>query len=187
MLMQLRQRSLVNRRLVFRDAELITNYVFPFWDRSWSVRFVLIDVFGGDDPRVLAGALEASGADLRTDSSSHDAGSLVHVPRSEFATLYHFDPWWVFRGKGGVAGAYRDAVIPTNISRPFRAGGATWNVHDVEFAPQMETAVSIEGKDALFRKRTFTKANLSLADAFGPSPHGAEVASESRPSSAKTL
>ena len=183
--MDLRQRSLVNRRIRFRDAEMITNYVFPFWDGSWSVRFVLIEASGGDEPRVLVGVVEAAGTDLRTDALAQDARSLAHVPRSEFATLYHFDPWWVFRGKGGVAGEYRDTIVPTNVARTFRAGDAMWTVHDVTFGPRMEAAVAIEAKDALFRKRTFTKASLDLAEAFGHSRHGAKT--ESHLSSPKTL
>ncbi len=185
--MPLRQRSLVNRRIAFRDAHMIANYVFPFWDASWSVWFVLIEVFGGDQPRVLTAPLDAIGADLQADAPARDARLLADVPRSAFAALYHFDPWWVFRGKGGVAGAYRDVVVPTNIAQPFRAGDATWKVHDVGFGPWTESAVIIEAKDESFERRAFTKADLDLATAFGHSRPAPKRGPESRPPSPKTI
>ena len=185
--MELRQRSLVNRRVTFRDAELTTNYVFPFWDGSWSVRFVLIEVLGGDEPRVLSAPLRADGSDLRTDARAEDARPLGQIPRSEFATVYHFDPWWIFRGKGGRAAAYRDVIVATNISRPFLSGGSVWSVHDVTFAPLTDAAVAIEAKDPLFRKRAFTNGTLDLAKAFGAARPRAEVEAERRSPSPKVL
>ena len=162
-----RQRSLVNRRIVFRDAELVTKYVFPFWDGGWSVRFVLIDEFGGRGPRVYPGRLDAGDGELVADSPTREARPLADHARTFFDGLYHFDPWWVFRGIGGVGGEYRAAIIPTNVARTFRIGDVAWKVHDVEFGPRMESVVAIEAKDDSYRKHAFTKENLDLAAAFG--------------------
>ena len=167
-----RQRSLVNRRIVFRDAELVTKYVFPFWDGGWSVRFVLIDEFGGRGPRVYAGPLDAGSTDPVADAPAQSARPLEEHSRSSFEGLYHFDPWWVFRGMGGVGGEYRDAILPTNIARTFRVDDVTWKVHDVEFGPHTGSVVAIEAKDDSYRRRTFTKANLDLAATFGPPARG---------------
>ncbi|TLZ64646.1 MAG: hypothetical protein E6K12_10900 [Methanobacteriota archaeon] len=44
--MELTQRHLVNRRLRLADAELVTKYVFPFWDGEWRIAFFLVDRLG---------------------------------------------------------------------------------------------------------------------------------------------
>lgn len=163
-----RQRSLVNRRVRFRDGVLEAKYVFPFWDSTWTVRFILIDIIGGTGPRVARTPMTFDGSGLHADALAGEARPLTTMMPDEFHGTYHFDPWWVFRGMGGVADRYRSVVLPTNIARPFRFEGSEMKVHDVEFGPQLTAAVRIEAKDPLYRLKTLEKGTFDLEGAFGP-------------------
>ena len=167
--MSLRQRSLVNRDVSFRDTTMSTKYLFPFWDRGWSVRFVLIEMLGGVGPQVYAGLLDEGDAGLVVNGPVAEARPLTKVPPELFEGTYHFDPWWVFRG-GGVPARYRDAIVPTNIARTFRVREASWKVHDVDFGPRIESVATIEAKDESNHKARFTKSTLDLVASFGPAP-----------------
>ncbi len=167
-----RQRSLANRKVRFRDGVLDAKYVFPFWDKTWMVRFILIDVLGGTGPRVVRGAMTVDPSGVHADALSSAALPLAAVSPEEFHGRYHYDPWWVFRGIGSTGDAYRGAVLPTNIARPFRFEGANMKVHDVEFGPRLDTVVRIDAKDPLYRSKSLEKGAFDLEKAFGPAAAG---------------
>ena len=110
-----------------------------------------------------------SDAGLVAQGPSRGARPLGEFPRASFEGTYHFDPWWVFRG-AGVPARYRNAIVPTNIARSFRAGDVTWKVYDIEFGSQVESVTAIEAKDESFRKEQFTKSTLDLVAAFSTTP-----------------
>ena len=102
------QRHLVGRRLRMADAEIHTKYVFPFVEEGWSVAFYLIDA-GVHGPRLFRGSLEARLEGLQTPDPSSKLEPLTALPPSRFDEVVHFDPWWAFKGIGGVEGAARGA------------------------------------------------------------------------------
>ncbi len=51
-----RQRGLLDRRIVFADSERVAGYVFPFVDRRWRVPFFVANL-GMGLPMVLYGPL----------------------------------------------------------------------------------------------------------------------------------
>src|SRR3989442_13585666 len=60
-----RQRGLVDRRIVFSDEELAVSYVFPFVDRRWRVPFVVVALSMGA-PLVLDGPIQVDPFRFRT-------------------------------------------------------------------------------------------------------------------------
>src|SRR6266699_3306820 len=97
----IRQRSIVGRRLVLEDAEIITKYTFPFVDAEWRVPFTVVDRVGGP-PRVLEGAIRVDGDRLHAPGRVADLRPVESIPADRFAELAHFDPWWAFRGVSGL-------------------------------------------------------------------------------------
>ena len=79
-----------------------------------------------------------------------------------FAELYHYDPWWVFRGMGGVPDALRRTILPSNIAKTFLLDGHEWKVYDVEAEADAERIHAIVATDELFRRHEFTKGTLDL-------------------------
>lgn len=161
--MDLTQRHLVNRRIRFADGELVTKYVFPFWDREWRVVFHLIDRLGRP-PVILSPplALDPDGR-LSSPAGLRDLREVAAVNASEFQHTFHYDPWWVFRGIGGVSDAVKRTILPTNIATPFVLRGRRWKIHDVELEGDGARVRAIVAKDEVFRARAFTKETLDLA------------------------
>ena len=59
------QRHLVGMHLRMADRELVTKYVFPFVDASWTVPFTLVDAMT-QGPRIFRGPLEFRSGGLTT-------------------------------------------------------------------------------------------------------------------------
>ncbi len=164
--MELTQRCLVNRRVRTSDGEVLTKYVFPFWDREWKVVLTLLDRFGAP-PEILRASIHLGARDeLATHAKSSDATPLAAVEPAIFREVFHYDPWRVFRGIGGLPQELMDAVLLTNIVHPFQAGKTLFKVHDVEFEPMGEKVKAIVAKDSLFKVRRFAPGELNLDEAW---------------------
>src|SRR2546428_8379598 len=66
-----RQRGLVDRRIVFSDAERDVSYVFPFVDRRWRVPFVVVALSVGA-PLALDGPFRVDQFRFRTALRTND-------------------------------------------------------------------------------------------------------------------
>src|SRR6266705_1152815 len=75
-----RQRGLVDRRIVFADAERTADYMFPFIDRRWRVPLIVLDLSMGP-PRILDGPFRVDQVRFRTPLRTSD------LRRSESAGL----------------------------------------------------------------------------------------------------
>ncbi len=164
--MELTQRWLVNRKVRTADGEILTKYVFPFWNREWKVVFVLLDRFGAPPELLRAPVHLGPMAELTTHAKSSDANPLASVDPATFREVFHYDPWRVFRGIGGVPQELKDAVLLTNIVHPFRAGKTQYKVHDVEFEASGDRVKAIVAKDSLFKVRRFAPGEIDLDEAW---------------------
>jgi hypothetical protein len=158
----LTQRGLVNRRLRFADGDLVTKYVFPFWDPSWKIALYVVDRLGRGPVIVDPPIREDKDRHLSSVLGMTGLRGLESIEPPRFAELYHYDPWWVFRGMGGVPGAWRRAILPTNIARTFPFGKNVWKVYDVEVESDGERIRTIVAKDEIFRRHMFTKESIDL-------------------------
>ncbi len=164
--MELTQRWLVNRKVRTADGEILTKYVFPFWNRDWQVVLTLLDRFGAP-PEILHGTVHMGKQGLpETAAKSSDAKPLTSVEPGIFRELFHYDPWWVFRGIGGASQELKDEVLETNIGHPFKVGKETWKVHDVEFEHDGTKVKALVAKDHLFKVRRFGPGELDLDETW---------------------
>jgi len=156
-----RQRGLVDRRIVFSDAERDVSYVFPFVDRRWRVPFVVVALSAGA-PLVLDGPFRVDQFRFRTALRANDLRRIESIPLEDLGQLVHYDPWWVFRRVTGVARAWIEAVFATNIAAPFRRGGRTHKVRDLIFSAELDRLEEIEARAGLFRAVTFHPGDVEL-------------------------
>ena len=156
-----RQRGLVDRRIVFADSERAASHVFPFVDRRWRVPFVVVN-FSEGRPMVLDAPFRPDRFRFRTALRVRDLRRIESVPLQDFDELVHFDPWWVFRRVSGVDRAWVEAVFATNIAAPFRHGGRRYEVRDLAFSPELDRLEEITAKRALFRTFTFHPDEIEL-------------------------
>ena len=156
-----RQRGLVDRRIVFSDAERDVRYLFPFVDRRWRVPFVIVDL-GVGAPLVLDGPFRVDQFRFRTALRSNDLRRIESIPLEDLEQLVHYDPWWVFRQVSGVGRAWIEAVFATNIAAPFRHGGRTHKVRDLIFSAELDRLEEIEARAGLFRAVTFHPGDVEL-------------------------
>ena len=164
--MELTQRWLVNRKVRTADGEILTKYVFPFWAREWKVALPLLDRFGAPPEMLHAPIHIGAKGQPETRAKGSEAVLLNTLEPGSFRELFHFDPWWVSRGIGGVAQEIREAVIETNIAHPFHVEKVSYKVHDVEFETSGERVKAIVAKDHLFKVRRFSAGELNLDEAF---------------------
>ena len=157
---ELTQRSLVNRRVRLTDGDVLTKYVFPFWDREWNVALTLLDRFGSP-PSILHLPASVEQDHVRIPARLRDQEPVERWKPEQLRHLFHYDPWWVFRGIGGVPDSVKRAVHPTNISKPFTLHKHHWKVHDVAFDPGGRVN-AIVAKNEVFLRRDFTAADLDL-------------------------
>ena len=164
--MELTQRWLVNRKVRTADGEILTKYVFPFWNRDWQIVLTLLDRFGAP-PEILHATIHMGAkGQPETHARTAEATPLISVEPGIFRELFHYDPWWVFRGMGGIPLELRDAVIETNIAHPFHLGKQAYKVHDVEFEPSGEKVKALVAKDHLFRVKRFGPGELDLDETW---------------------
>jgi len=156
-----RQRGLVDRRIVFSDAERDVRYLFPVVDRRWRVPFVIVDLSVGA-PLVLDGPFRADQFRFRTALRSNDLRRIESIPIEGLGQLVHYDPWWVFRRVTGVDRRWIEAVLATNIAVPFRLGGRTHKVRDLIFSADLDRLEEIEARAGLFRAVTFHPGDVEL-------------------------
>ncbi len=160
--MELTQRWLVNRKVMAADGEIATKYVFPFWNREWQVVLTLLDRFGAPPEILHAPVRIGRSATLDTGAKRSDAKAVAVLEPGIFRELFHYDPWWVFRGIGGVPQELKDEILETNINHPFKVGHETWKVHDVEFEPAGDRVKALVAKDHVFKVRKFAPGELDL-------------------------
>jgi len=170
----IRQRDLVGKKIAFADSEVDTKYTLPFVDATWGVPFIVIDRLGGP-PGIAAIRFDFDGRRMHTPASVHALHPIESMPVDSFASLVHFDPWWAFRGVGGVDRAWLSAIFATNIARPFHHEGKVFKIHDLRFAQGMDRLVALIAKDELFRTREFHTGGIDLlalraSPRVGPSP-----------------
>lgn len=156
-----RQRGLIDRRIVFSDAERAVSYVFPFVDRRWRVPFVVVDLSAGA-PLVLDGPFRVDQVRFRTALGSNDLRRIESIPLKDLEGLVHYDPWWVFRRVSGVDRRWIEAVLATNIASPFRHRGRTHNVRDLIFSARLDRLEEVEAKAGFFQAVTFHPGDLEL-------------------------
>jgi len=156
-----RQRGLVDRRIVFLDEELAASYVFPFVDRRWRVPFVVLALSAGA-PLVLDGPLRVDQFRFRTALRTNDLRRIESIPLEDLEQLVHYDPWWMFRRVSGIGRASIEAVFATNIATPFRYGGRTHKVRDLIFSAELDRLEEIEARVGLFRSVTFHPGDVEL-------------------------
>jgi len=156
-----RQRGLVDRRIVFSDAERDVSYVFPFVDRRWRVPFVVVALSVGA-PLVLDGPFRVDQFRFRTALRANDLRRIESIPLEDLEQLVHYDPWWVFRRVSGVARAWIEAVFATNIAAPFLHRGRTHKVRDLIFSAELDRLEEIEARAGLFQRVTFHPGDIEL-------------------------
>src|SRR5947199_9840028 len=115
---RVRQRGLVDRRIVFADSERAASHVFPFVDRTWRVPFVVVN-FSEGRPMVLDAPFRPDRFRFRTALGVRDLRRIESVPLQDFDELVHFDPWWVFLRVWAVDRARVDEGLARNNAAPF--------------------------------------------------------------------
>ena len=156
-----RQRGLVDRRIVFADAERTAAYVFPFIDRRWRVPFILLDLSMGR-PWILDGPFRVDQFRFRTALRTSDLRRIESVPLDELAKLVHYDPSWVFRRVSGVDRAWIEAFFATNVAAPFPHDGRTYKIRDLVFSAALDRLQAIEAKSGPFHAVTFVPGDIEL-------------------------
>ena len=156
-----RQRGLVDRRIVFADAERTASYLFPFIDRRWRVPFVAVDLSMGR-PWILDGPFRVDQFRFRTSLRMSDLRRFESVPLDDLAKLVHYDPWWVFRRVSGVDRAWIDAVFATNVAAPFQHDRRTYKIRDLVFSAELDRLEAIEAKSGPFHAVTFHPGDIEL-------------------------
>ncbi len=164
------QRHLVGLRLQMADAELVTKYVFPFVDTDWKVPFVVVDAMTVG-PRILHGDLELRSGGLHTKAPESQLEPITSVPVERFADVVHFDPWWAFRGIGGVPREWIDAVLASNLAGSFSHEGTNYKVHDFVFAASFGSLDALVAKDPVFETVSFVHGDLELLPLRPPPRH----------------
>ena len=155
------QRQLVGLRHRMSDAEVVTEYVFPFLARDWTVAFYVIDAMAYG-PRVFQGSLEMRAGGLSTTAGVSSLEAIGYVPLARFDELVHFDPWWAFRGIAGVDRAWVRAILASNIAGTFDYQGSTLKAHDLEFDPSLKRLEALVAKDAMFRTISLGQGDIDL-------------------------
>src|SRR2546425_10379196 len=156
-----RQRGLVDRRIVFADAEHTADYVFPFIDRRWRVAFLVLDLSIGPS-WILDGPFRVDQFRFRTALRTSDLRRIESVPLDELAKLVHYDPSWVFRRVSGVDRAWIEAVFATNVAAPFQHDARTYKIRDLVFSAALDRLQEIEAKRGPFHAMTFRPGDIEL-------------------------
>lgn len=156
------ERGLTNLRVRFTDESLDAKYVFPFWDREWRVKFLLLDLLG-HPAEVLASPVErATVTEIETKAPRSASGPLVEETAQRFVGLHHLDPAWVLRGMPGPSESLRLAILRTNLAGKAKAG--TEKVHDAEFDERLEGLVWLVTKDRSFVTRRYGPGKILFGD-----------------------
>jgi len=155
------QRHLAGLRLHMADAEVLTKYVFPFVDAAWSVPFTVVDAMTYG-PRLFRGTLELRSGALYSNEPVSKLEPISAMPVERFEAVVHFDPWWAFRGIGGVGREWVDAILASNIAGTFNHEGTTYKLHDLTFDPALKALDAIAAKDPVFRNASFRKGDVEL-------------------------
>lgn len=155
------QRHLAGLRLHMADAELVTKYVFPFLDENWSVAFTVLDAMTYG-PKVLQGPLQLRNGALYAKEPATKLEPVTAIPLKRFEEVVHFDPWWAFRGVGGVDRDRANAILGSNIAGTFHHEGTDYKVHDLEFDPALASLVALVAKDPVFRSVSFHRGDVDL-------------------------
>jgi hypothetical protein len=156
-----RQRGLVERQVLFADSQIGTRHIFPFVDRRWRIPFVVLDLSEGR-PMVLEGPFRQDQFRFRTYSRAADLRAIESIPIDDLRELVHFDPWWVFRRASGIQWAWAEAIFATNIAHPFRAFGRTWKIRDLVFCSRLDRLQEIQARSPILRSRRFRVGDLDL-------------------------
>jgi hypothetical protein len=155
------QRHLAGLRLHMGDGEVLTKYVFPFIDEDWAVAFTIVDAMTYG-PRVFEGPLDLRSGALYSQEPTTKLERISSLPLKRFETVVHFDPWWAFRGIGGVDRDWVKAILASNLAGTFFHEGTTYKVHDLEFNPTLDSAEALVAKDPVFRTVSFHRSDLDL-------------------------
>lgn len=160
------QRELAGVTLRLKDGAWYAKYVFPFFDPSWKVRFLLLDVLGGV-PRMTSGIASMEGRELRVAA---DRGQIPRFDAMEpvrLEGLLHFDPWWALKGGATLPDDLRRTALATNVADRSVALNGSWRVQDVAFDAEFSFVVSVHVQDARFHKRRFGQGELDLGTLGG--------------------
>jgi len=166
----IRQRDLVGLGLRLADEELVTKYTFPFIDGKWTVPFLVTHILGGG-PRLLRGPIRREGSFLSSDRKATDLVPVDSIPPETFEALVHFDPWWDFRGVPGVQREWIDAIVASDIARPFVRNGIVHKVHDLEFSHDAGTLNAVIAKDDRFQRILLRQGDVDLRSLRRAAPH----------------
>lgn len=155
------QRRLAGLRLRVGSSEYVTKYVFPFVDDAWNVTFYVVDAMTVG-PRLLRSRLELGSGTLVAKEAAARLEPLTALPVERFGEVVHFDPWWAFKGIGGIDRAWVDAVLASNAAGTFNHEGSTYKVHDFAFDTSLRALDAVVTKDPVFRTVSFHHGDLSL-------------------------
>ncbi len=155
------QRHFAGLRLHMADAEVATKYVFLFAGEDWTTAFAVVDAMTYG-PRIFRGPLELRSGALYAKEPVSKLEKIATMPLERFETLVHFDPWWAFRGVGGVERDWVNAILASNIAGTFNHEGTTYKVHDLVYTPRLDAVDTLVAKDPVFRTVSFHRSDLDL-------------------------
>ena len=156
------QRGLTNLRVRFTDGLVDAKYAFPFWNREWGVKFLLLDLMGHPAEVVPAPVGRVTMNEIEAEAPRSAARPLVGEAPSRFAGMHHLDPAWVLRGMPGPSESLRLAILRTNLAGRAKAG--TEKVHDAEFDERLDGLVWLVTKDRSFVTRRYGPGKLVFSD-----------------------
>jgi len=156
------QRGLTNLRVAFTDGAIDAKYAFPFWNKDWQVRLILLDRLGGPALVIPSPVRSASITAIDTGMRLEQARPLAEEPPEAYSGYFHLDPMWVLRGMLGPSEALRHALFRTNLAGKAKAG--TEKLHDAEFDETLQTLVRLVTKDRSFVTRRYDRGNLLFSD-----------------------
>ena len=106
--------SLLDCSLESPAGGIRTQAVLPFFDAELSVKFLLV-VLHGERGGVKVTKHLPTGVVSRTLAYPRPP-RLTGLRHDLFRGVWHFDPWWLMRGRDDVGETVREAVIATNLA-----------------------------------------------------------------------
>lgn len=147
-----RQTTLRNLRIHINQAPQRALFLFPFFDTTLRVRFLLMMAEAGsfvlyphEKPRWERRSLLVS---------ARRPVPLADTQPDLFHRLFHFDPWWTMRGVSHVLPATRQGIIATNVAARRHSHLV---IREVIFGDDLEQAEEVWIGDGVFRPASYTQ------------------------------
>jgi hypothetical protein len=147
-----RQTAFRNLRIRINQAPQRALFLFPFFDASLYVRFLLVIADTGhfvlylhEKPHWERRSLVVSG---------RRPLPLADTMPDLFHRLFHFDPWWTMRGVSHVLPATRDAIIATNVAARRHSQLV---IRDIVYGDDLQQVEEVRIGDGVFRTAPYTQ------------------------------